>query len=413
MEKSYVFVYLPGQIKAVPAGIFSYDQSEMVGRFSYGRRYIDKYGYPISPDLPISTAEYTTTKFNGFFQAFRDNLPDYWGRTVYSVLNNRSWKDVGDYGLLSMSGAARIGNLDFRQSLDSPEPDFGIPGFSTIETIMHATESIQRMGKVEPVKHNIIEQAVSNIGGMRPKCTIEMDNSLWIAKLPSIDDSYDVAKVEAATMHMASLAGITVPAIRVVAVANKQIFLVERFDRAFDKAKNGYIRNSYISAFSLMGKHEMEPFYSGYGDFAEILRRHGDITGSAELFKRMLFNIAVRNIDDHARNHGFIISEGNLKLSPAFDVTPTELQKEWPAQFYLSITLGEQGWLATIENAFSEHSRFGITFSHALKCRDDVLAAVSQWREAFSYYEVSDDDIGRFEYTMETATDRLNISALE
>ena len=39
-----------------------------------------------------------------------------------------------------------------------------------------------------------------------------------------------------------------------------------------------------------------------------------------ELWKRIVFSIAVTNTDDHLRNHGFLVDEKGLRLSPMFDV---------------------------------------------------------------------------------------------
>lgn len=41
-----------------------------------------------------------------------------------------------------------------------------------------------------------------------------------------------------------------------------------------------------------------------------------------QLFRRVAFNVAVGNRDDHLRNHGFILGEGGWHLAPAFDVNP-------------------------------------------------------------------------------------------
>jgi serine/threonine-protein kinase HipA len=41
-----------------------------------------------------------------------------------------------------------------------------------------------------------------------------------------------------------------------------------------------------------------------------------------ELWKRIVFNICVKNTDDHLRNHGFLLGENGWKLSPAFDINP-------------------------------------------------------------------------------------------
>ncbi|NTW55628.1 MAG: HipA domain-containing protein, partial [Chlorobiaceae bacterium] len=43
-----------------------------------------------------------------------------------------------------------------------------------------------------------------------------------------------------------------------------------------------------------------------------------------ELFRRMVFNVLISNVDDHLRNHGFLMtSRHGWILSPVFDLNPT------------------------------------------------------------------------------------------
>ncbi len=44
-----------------------------------------------------------------------------------------------------------------------------------------------------------------------------------------------------------------------------------------------------------------------------------------ELWRRIVFSIAVSNSDDHLRNHGFLLSEEGWELSPAYDINPNEM----------------------------------------------------------------------------------------
>ena len=405
MKNIYVFVYLPGDILAIPAGLFKYDEKNLVGTFSYGKQYINKHGYAISPDLPISIDEYISKDFNGLFGAFRDSLPDYWGRLVFSSLNKRPLEDIGEHELLLSGGASRIGNLDFRLSTKSPEPVLCLPGYSSLEGIIKAAETIQSGGEVEKAYQQLLQEG-TGLGGMRPKCTIEANNKLWIAKFPAVGDHYNAVKIEAATMRMAQMAGITIPAIKIEFIGGKDVFLIERFDRKFDETKNGYMRDGYISALALLNKHETDRDF-GYQDFADVLRKNGDIKGSKELFKRMLFSISIRNTDDHARNHGFITAKDNISLSPAFDITPTASTKGLSTNFDLAINIGNQGRSATIENAMSSYKAFGITWDEALKSLSDVTCSVSQWEAVFKEIGVSSSDTERFACTMSSAKERL------
>jgi serine/threonine-protein kinase HipA len=41
-----------------------------------------------------------------------------------------------------------------------------------------------------------------------------------------------------------------------------------------------------------------------------------------QLWRRIVFNIAISNTDDHLRNHGFSLTEKAWILSPAYDLNP-------------------------------------------------------------------------------------------
>src|SRR5438045_855121 len=41
-----------------------------------------------------------------------------------------------------------------------------------------------------------------------------------------------------------------------------------------------------------------------------------------QLFRRVVFNVAIGNRDDHLRNHGFILTPTGWRLAPAFDLNP-------------------------------------------------------------------------------------------
>ena len=95
-------------------------------------------------------------------------------------------------------------------------------------------------------------------------------------------------------------------------------YCVKRFDRA-DGA-----RRFYASAMTLLRKAHSEG--TSYLELAQFLRAAGDgaRTGTdlEQLFRRVAFNVAVGNRDDHLRNHGFVLGPHGWRLAPAFDVNP-------------------------------------------------------------------------------------------
>tara|TARA_R110002074_G_scaffold402194_1_gene604448 strand:- start:55218 stop:56435 length:1218 start_codon:yes stop_codon:yes gene_type:complete len=391
-SKVIVFIYPSNSVKAIPAGVF--ELNDGIGTFSYGNRYINNVGIPVSPDLPIQEGEMTTDRFNGLFASFADATPDFWGRTVYSSLHNKPFDNISETELLLSVSGAQIGNLDFRLEISSPEPKLVLPGFSSLSGLIDAAEDIQAGREVDQAYQQMLDQGTS-MGGMRPKCTVQDGGKLWIAKFPSNTDTYSASRIEMATMTLARLSGITVPEIKVISIGGKDTFLIERFDR--QASPDGYLRLGFSSCLSLLGKHEMDRGL-GYPDLAIKLRAEGDIKGAHELFTRMLFNMGVRNTDDHAKNHG-VIMDSQMRLSPAFDITPALSRDGISTEFDLAINVGKHGRQATIQNALSSSEQFGLTESDAREIADKVNGVLSDWRTVFEDQGVCKKDIATFENT--------------
>lgn len=77
---------------------------------------------------------------------------------------------------------------------------------------------------------------------------------------------------------------------------------------------------------SLLGYTDGDGAQSGvsYLELANFITQHGfqPDTDLEELWRRIVFNIAVRNTDDHLRNHGFLLTGHGWTLSPVFDLNP-------------------------------------------------------------------------------------------
>ncbi|NOY70745.1 MAG: type II toxin-antitoxin system HipA family toxin, partial [Deltaproteobacteria bacterium] len=80
--KLTVFIYLPGETSAVPAGIFTHESDSGIGSFAYGRKYQERQNaLPVDPTaLPLGLPPREVTTNKGLYGAFRDAAPDYWGR---------------------------------------------------------------------------------------------------------------------------------------------------------------------------------------------------------------------------------------------------------------------------------------------------------------------------------------------
>jgi serine/threonine-protein kinase HipA len=227
--------------------------------------------------------------------------------------------ELGELTYLLESGSDRIGALDFQRS-----PSEYMPRSATNVPLEELLKSAERVEQGVPLTPEL-DQALfhgSSIGGARPKALIEDQGTKYVAKFSSSSDLYSVVKAEFIAMRLAVAAGVNAAPVKLVQAANKDILLIERFDR--EKTANGWTRKAMVSALTLFGLDDMMARYASYETFAEIIRHRFDNPKKTleELFCRLVFNILCGNTDDHARNHAAFWNGKTLSLTPAYDICP-------------------------------------------------------------------------------------------
>ena len=129
-----------------------------------------------------------------------------------------------------------------------------------------------------------------------------------------------------------------------------------------------------------------------YPSLAQLLRRRG-ITQDGlhrqqmrELFRRLVFNILIDNTDDHEKNHALLMTDArHYSLAPAFDVLPTG-----QALGYQAMGVGQDGALASVDNALSMAQAYGLTQPQAKAEAARVAQVVDGWRSHFAATGVPD-----------------------
>ena len=393
-QKAFVFIYLPGETTAVPAGIFTHYPDDGIGRFAYGLRYLERpNALPVDPvALQLGAPPRDAIAHGGLYGAFRDASPDYWGRLVIAAELQSPPESLGEMDFLLNANASRIGCLDFRTSLEQGEPKHGPPSFQSLAEIL---ETATRLQHGEPIRRDLLQllEQGTSIGGARPKCTVELDNALWIAKFPARGDTVNFPRIEYATMLLAKNCGITIPELRMVTVGDQEVLLVQRFDRR--KKATRYQRFGFLSALSLMEWDERDRTRWSYPALADQMRATvlAQPAELQQLFRRMVFNVLCRNTDDHPRNHGFLWSGSGLSLSPAYDIVPTLARTGVGTYFALSMSLGERGREATLKNAVSLSARFGLPQKQALLVVDEMRTGVQAWEDHFAAQDIAAADL--------------------
>jgi len=109
-----------------------------------------------------------------------------------------------------------------------------------------------------------------------------------------------------------------------------------------------------------------------------------------ELWKRIVFNMAVSNTDDHLRNHGFLLAKEGWKLSPLFDVNPESAGET------LALNVDENSNLIDFELALSVAGRYDISDKKAKEMLDEIKHIVeSNWRRLAGEYGINRNSIER------------------
>ena len=304
--------------------------------FEYNREWLkDHTGICLlDPDLGLFEGRQYTPMNKQLFGVFSDSCPDRWGRllmrrreAVLAHRENRKPRQLTetDY-LLGVHDEARMGAIRFATEKGGPflsaEDEMAAPPWVMLRDLEAASLAFEKEeNALDDRWLKMLLAPGSSLGGARPKATVKAaDGSLWIAKFPSGIDETDSGAWEKTVHELARSCGLRVPEARLERFsAAGSTFLSRRFDRQGNK------RIHFASAMALLGKTDgMSGGESGYLEIAAFIRANGARPKEdlQELWKRILFSMAVSNTDDHLRNHGFLLTPEGWRLSPMFDVNP-------------------------------------------------------------------------------------------
>ena len=324
-DEAYVWIWLPGETAPVVAGLLERDGTNFV--FNYGQSYL-KRGDAIAiydPELPLKAGRLPLLPGLAMPGCIRDGSPDAWGRRV---LINRKFGlkaeaagkiELDELTYLLESGSDRVGALDFQRSATVYEPRQRHN--ATLDELLEAAERVENGTPLPPDLQNALQHGTS-LGGARPKALIDAENKKFIAKFSSNSDVMNVVKAEFLAMRLAQHVGLNVAAVHLKRALNKDVLLVERFDR--QREAQGWERKALVSALTMLELDEMMARYASYETFSDIIRHRftAPATTLKELFGRIVFNIICGNTDDHARNHAAFWDGRQLTLTPAYDICP-------------------------------------------------------------------------------------------
>jgi serine/threonine-protein kinase HipA len=395
----FVYITLPGETESVTAGRFELTKDRRgnaLGRFVYGKSYLAR-GNAVAIDpieLKLSGDTYETARLNGVFGALRDAGPDYWGRRV--IEKHAGAAQLGELDYLLNSADDRAGALGFGLNQQPPAPRRKFNKMIELAKLQEIAEALMREEDVRTEEAAQVQDLMliaTSMGGARPKAVVEDGEGLWIAKFNRPDDRWNNTRVERAMLELARTCGISVATSRVETIGGKDVLLVKRFDR--EKTDKGYQRARMISGLTLLRAEEAAEMRErwSYVLLAEELRRvvEEPKRDAPELFRRMVFNALISNIDDHPRNHAIIAKDRDWKLSPAYDLTPSPVIAQDRRD--LAMAAGDQGRFASAKNLLSQRARFLLDEEEAEAIVSEMTERVrATWYDVVRAHGVSEKD---------------------
>ena len=363
--------------------------------FEYEEKWLDHpTGFAIDPaNLPLQAGPVHRTSLKSALPgALRDSAPDRWGQRLIKRAFRKSGVERTlseiDY-LLALTDHTRIGALRFKR-LGEPKFDhdigpYRVPPLINLPALINAADAVQTNTETAEDLRLLLNEG-SPLGGARPKSAVrDRDGSIAIAKFPKNDDDRSISHGEVLAMTLARDAGLNVAQTRLVDVAGRAVVLVERFDR------DGERRIPFLSAMSMLGLDDGDE--ATYIDIAEIIRMYSSapIEDLHELWRRIVFNVLVSNLDDHLRNHAFLYDgDGKWRLSPAYDLNPVPIEEKARE---LTTWISDEGPDASLDLALNAANYFALSGNQATAIIAEVSGALTDWRNTATLLGMSATDI--------------------
>lgn len=364
----------------------------------------------LDPDIDFySGPQYPTNKEN--FGIFLDSMPDTWGKTL---MKRRAAQDARaknekadtlyeiDY-LLGVFDESRMGALRFKTELEGSFLDNDAqnptPPWSSLGELQEAVNQLENDEQSDAVRKwiAVLIAPGSSLGGARPKANIlDAQKNLWIAKFPSKTDVVDKAAWEFLAYKLAIASGVEMVESKIERISGQyHTFLTKRFDR--DNGK----RIHFASAMTMTGNTEdiIRDTTPSYLEIVEFIENYGVNveTNLHQLWRRIVFNIAISNTDDHLRNHGFILTEKGWILSPAYDLNPS-IEKDGLS---LSIDMDDNALDFDLAKSVGEYFRLSEVEMQIIL--DEVLAVVKNWKTIAKEIGIKNAEIKLMEQAFKTS----------
>jgi serine/threonine-protein kinase HipA len=301
--------------------------------------------------------------FYGLPGLLSDALPDKFGTTLINAWLASQGKRAGSMNpveRLCYMGKRGMGALEFEPSLNKNKEaavTVEIKSLVEIAQLILGERKKITVNLKDDVKKGLedIIRVGTSAGGARAKAIIAYNEKTgmmrsgqvtapkgfehWLLKFDGVSnkqlgDPAGYGRIELAYYHMALDCGIEMTESKLFEENGRAHFMTKRFDRI--KGQKLHIQSLCALRhfdFSMIGSFAYEQVF----ETIRMLRLPA--TTSEQFYRRMVFNVIARNLDDHTKNIAFIMDKnGTWRLSPAFDVTYSyDPASVWVKQHNLSL----------------------------------------------------------------------------
>lgn len=330
-------------------GTVRWDSSYEVARFEYDAQFAGKGIEPSPLMMPVqqgriySFGNLNMETFNGLPGMLADSLPDTYGRALFDKWLTLTGRTVGNpIETLCFLGQRCMGALEFEPATGPASADMKIEIDSLVEVAKEALSKKEEFGANLDIDRKAaiaeILRLGTSAGGQRAKAIIAYNKDTgevrsgqvsapegfdyYLIKLDGVSaeagfkETENFGRLEYSFSLLAKECGIEMTDCSLIEENGRAHFLTKRFDRA-----NG----EKIHMQTLCGiahyDFRLRRAYSYEQAFNVMRRLRLPYSQAEEVFLRMVFNVVIRNQDDHTKNISFLMDKtGKWTLSPAYDI---------------------------------------------------------------------------------------------
>ncbi len=331
-------------------GTFRWDTRHEVAQFEYDRDFAGRgmepspLMMPVRPGRVYSFGELSRPTFKGLPGLLADSLPDTYGRALFDrwlALTGRTSGNAVE--TLCFLGKRCMGALEFEPATDMVhDPNLKIEIDTLVDVARDAlTEKAEFGANLKADKRAAIAEILrlgTSAGGQRAKAIIAYNKTTgevrsgqieapegfdyYLIKLDGVSaeagfrETGNYGRLEYSFSRLVRECGIEMSECSLIEESGRAHFLTKRFDRV--GGKKVHMQTLCGIAHYDYGIHRAYSYEQAFNVMRALRLPYSD---AQEMFRRMVFNVVVRNQDDHTKNISFLMGEdGVWRLSPAYDM---------------------------------------------------------------------------------------------